>query len=97
MKVKIDEFSWNFLIYLVVLGKIHKINKDDPSLVKPPTGFNSVLASGTIAPDEKKDYKEYEFSMNFRLIFRSTKLSITDHPVMIPQGEIKNTGLSSSF
>ncbi|XP_076332637.1 protein mono-ADP-ribosyltransferase PARP3-like isoform X2 [Tachypleus tridentatus] len=39
----------------VVLGKEKIITLDNPSLVKPPTGFDSVLAHGCKEPDPKKD------------------------------------------
>ena len=32
------------------LGKSHEIAQDDPSLIKAPTGFDSVLAKGRKAP-----------------------------------------------
>ena len=34
----------------VALGKEHPIYRDDPSLVKPPNGFDSVVAQGVTEP-----------------------------------------------
>jgi len=34
----------------VALGKQHAIHNDDPSLRKPPKGFDSVLAQGHVEP-----------------------------------------------
>jgi len=72
------------LLNEVVLGNIHKINRDDSSLVKAPKGFESVLATGTQMPDPKAEYVD-------------KSLSDSKHPVTIPQGKIVNTGIASSF
>lgn len=34
----------------VILGKEHHISKDDPRLVKPPSGYDSVVARGQVEP-----------------------------------------------
>lgn len=39
----------------VALGKIHTISRDDPSLRQPPSGYNSILATGSIHPDPSKE------------------------------------------
>jgi len=72
------------LLNEVAIGKPNKITKDDPSLVKAPSGFDSVLAAGSIAPDESKEYID-------------KTISRSGHPVILPQGAIKNTGVKSSF
>uniref|UniRef100_A0A0B7A0B7 Poly [ADP-ribose] polymerase n=1 Tax=Arion vulgaris TaxID=1028688 RepID=A0A0B7A0B7_9EUPU len=67
----------------VALGKQHKITKDDPSLVKAPAGFDSVLACGQEEPDEKND----------------TVLKLDGKNVIVPQGKPKKIPqyASSSF
>jgi len=72
------------LLNEVALGKMHKIHQDDSSLMKAPKGFDSVLATGTIMPDATKEFSD-------------TTLSNSGHPVIFPQGTIKNTSLTSSF
>jgi len=72
------------LLNEVALGKINEITMDDSSLVKPPAGYDSVRACGTIQPDDKNDWKD-------------TKLSQSGHPVVWPLGKIGNTGAKSSF
>ena len=37
------------------LGKEHHIVRDDPSLSKPPAGFQSVVAKGWTEPDPSQD------------------------------------------
>jgi len=61
------------LLNEVVLGSIHHIQCDDPSLVRPPDGFDSVLAQGSVMPDPNMDYSDFS-------------LSSSNHPVAIPQG-----------
>lgn len=39
----------------VALGKQNEITRDDSSLVRPPPGFDSVLAKGMTEPDPKFD------------------------------------------
>lgn len=39
----------------VALGKEYTITKDDCSLKKPPAGYDSVVARGTVEPDPSKD------------------------------------------
>jgi poly [ADP-ribose] polymerase len=46
------------LLNEVALGKSHRINRDDPSLVKAPKGYNSVLATGTVMPNPANDFAE---------------------------------------
>lgn len=36
----------------VVLGKEHHITRDDPSLTKPPNGFDCVIARGHTEPGD---------------------------------------------
>lgn len=72
------------LLNEVVLGDIHTITKDDSSLRKAPGKSNSVLAQGRIQPDSKMDYEDLD-------------LSPSGHPVIIPQGDSKNTNVKSSF
>lgn len=38
----------------VALGKEYRITQDDPSLTKPPDGFDSVLACGATEPGESE-------------------------------------------
>jgi len=73
-----------FLLSEVALGKIHTINKDDPSLRKAPEGFESILATGRIMPHDAEDYVH-------------ESISDSGHHVIIPQGKIIKTGLKSSF
>lgn len=65
----------------VALGKEHHITKDDPSLTKPPNGFDCVIAKGTTEPDPKFD----------------TVLNIEGKKVTVPQGKPINTNISSYF
>ena len=53
------------------LGKQHSITSDDSSLVKPPKGFDSIIARGHKEPDPKKDL-EWKFD---------------GKKVVVPQGE----------
>lgn len=39
----------------VALGKQHIINQDDSTIIKPPKGYDSVLAKGRTEPDTKFD------------------------------------------
>ncbi|XP_013790315.1 poly [ADP-ribose] polymerase 3-like [Limulus polyphemus] len=55
----------------VALGKEKVITQDDPSLVKPPAGFDSVLAHGCKEPDPKKH----------------TYLELDGAKVIVPQGK----------
>lgn len=41
----------------VALGKEHHITQDDPSIRKPPSGYDSVVAMGRVEPDPKFDVK----------------------------------------
>jgi len=72
------------LLNEVALGQIHRIQRDDSSLRKPPKGFDSVLAEGTQMPNPKGDYLD-------------KKLSASGHPVIVPQMDKMNTGIPSSF
>lgn len=65
------------LLNEVVLGKQNRIYKDNSSLVKAPSGHDSVLACGQQHPDPKKEYLD-------------TTLSHSGHPVIIPQGGKSN-------
>lgn len=65
----------------VAIGKQNVILRDDSSLTKPPTGYDSVLAKGQQEPDAKFD----------------TTLSIQGREVVVPQAKPKSTGVSSSF
>lgn len=72
------------LLNEIVLGNIHKIYRDDPTIRKPPQNYDSVLACGHKQPDEKSDYID-------------KSLSPSGHPVIIPSGSIKKTNVNSSF
>jgi len=72
------------LLNEVALGKIHNIQRDDSSLVKPPNGFDSVLAQGTVGPSVKEEFVDKNLSKHKK-------------GVVIPQGKIVNTGIQSSF
>jgi len=65
------------------LGKQYKILRDDSSLVKPPPGFDSVLAVGRQEPDPKLD----------------KSITIDKHTVNISQGKAipQAESASSSF
>jgi len=67
----------------VALGKEHSINKDDSSLTKPPTGFDSIVARGWTEPDPSKD----------------TDITIHGKKVTVPQGKPVKQGQwsNSSF
>lgn len=66
----------------VALGKPKEIYKDDSSLKKAPTGYDSVLAKGKVEPDPSKDI-EMEFE---------------GKNVVIPQGKPKPVaGAESSY
>lgn len=65
----------------VVLGKEHHITKDDPSLTKPPSGFDCVIAKGLTEPDPKFD----------------EKIVIEGKTIIVPQGKPINTKISSYF
>jgi poly [ADP-ribose] polymerase len=54
------------------MGKEAKIFRDDSSLVKPPKGFDSVLAVGASEPDPSKD----------------ATMKIDGKNVVIPQGKV---------
>lgn len=53
------------------LGKEHHITRDDSSLKKPPSGFDSVIAKGRQEPDPSKD----------------TVLEFDGRKVVVPQGK----------
>jgi len=72
------------LLNEVTLGKMHRIQRDNPSLTKAPNGCNSVLAEGTVMPNPNDDIVD-------------KNLSSSGHPVIIPQGRDYNTGINSSF
>jgi len=55
----------------VVLGKEHHILYDDPSLVKAPNGFDSVIAKGWTEPDPSLD----------------VEITIEGKKVAVPQGK----------
>eukprot|EP00800_Vazella_pourtalesii_P007918 TRINITY_DN2107_c0_g1_i1.p1 TRINITY_DN2107_c0_g1~~TRINITY_DN2107_c0_g1_i1.p1 ORF type:complete len:597 (+),score=136.95 TRINITY_DN2107_c0_g1_i1:61-1851(+) len=55
----------------VALGNEHTITRDDSSLVKAPSGYDSVVARGTTEPDVKMD----------------TKIELDGHDVCVPQGK----------
>lgn len=63
----------------VAIGKQHVITRDDPSLRKPPSGYDSVLAHGHIEPDQK-----YDVIHNFE-----------GKDVIIPQGKPISTEVKS--
>jgi poly [ADP-ribose] polymerase len=50
----------------VALGKEHHITRDDPSLTKPPNGFDCVIAKGHTEPGEiiKRNFLK-TFGFNF--------------------------------
>ncbi|XP_013015016.1 protein mono-ADP-ribosyltransferase PARP3 isoform X2 [Cavia porcellus] len=54
----------------VALGKEHHITKDDPSLMCPPLGFDSVIAQGRREPDPSQDIE----------------LELDGQQVVVPQG-----------
>ncbi|KAF3856391.1 hypothetical protein F7725_017114 [Dissostichus mawsoni] len=70
----------------VALGKERTITKDDCSLKKAPTGFDSVVARGSLEPDPSKD----------------TFITLEGKKVAVPQGEpldqpqFKNSHFSNS-
>eukprot|EP01126_Amoeba_proteus_P018010 TRINITY_DN1894_c0_g2_i5.p1 TRINITY_DN1894_c0_g2~~TRINITY_DN1894_c0_g2_i5.p1 ORF type:complete len:400 (-),score=89.99 TRINITY_DN1894_c0_g2_i5:75-1274(-) len=55
----------------VALGKEFHIKQDDPSLVKAPSGYDSIVAKGWNEPDPKKD----------------KIINIAGNEVIVPQGE----------
>ncbi len=64
------------------LGKEHHITKDDPSLVAPPKGYDSIVAQGQTDPDPKKN----------------TQIEIDGHQVTVPQGKpIERPEYKSSY
>lgn len=65
----------------VALGKEHHITKDDPSLVRPPKGYDSVVAQGLTEPDTKEN----------------THLMIDGNKVIVPQGKPIKHATSSYF
>lgn len=65
----------------VALGKEHHITRDDPSLVRPPPGYDCVIAKGMTEPDPAKD----------------AILELDGKKVIVPQGQPINTKISSSF
>lgn len=65
----------------VVLGKEHHITKDDPSLTKPPSGFDCVIAKGLSEPDPKFD----------------KIIDIEGKKVTVPQGKPISINISSYF
>ncbi|XP_078678445.1 protein mono-ADP-ribosyltransferase PARP3-like [Branchiostoma floridae x Branchiostoma belcheri] len=67
----------------VALGKEKRITRDDSSLTKAPSGFDSVVAVGHREPDPKKN----------------TTMKLDGHTVVVPQGQPINQteGQSSSF
>ncbi|GBG30604.1 Poly ADP-ribose polymerase [Hondaea fermentalgiana] len=69
-----------FLVEAVV-GKSKEIQRDDPRLRKPPSGFHSVLAKGRKSPMGSGD----------------EVIKIEGRNVTIPAGPVKDTGVSSSF
>jgi hypothetical protein len=62
------------LLNEVAMGNINRIRQDDSSLVKPPKGYDSVLACGGTMPNAKDDFVD-------------TTLSRSGKPVVIPQGK----------
>ncbi|XP_007500582.1 protein mono-ADP-ribosyltransferase PARP3 [Monodelphis domestica] len=54
----------------VVLGQVHHITGDDPSLREPPSGYHSVIARGRTEPDPSQD----------------VELELEGHKVVVPQG-----------
>jgi len=79
-------YQGNMVLFLneVALGNIQRIQKDQPSLKKPESGFDSVLAEGTVMPDPKNDVMD-------------TTLSLSGQPVEVPQGPAINRKLTTSF
>lgn len=65
----------------VVLGKEHHITRDDPSFIKPPSGFDCVIAQGMTEPDPKFD----------------KAIDLDGKKVIVPQGKPISTNISSSF
>lgn len=68
------------------LGKEHHITVDDPSLTKPPSGFQSVVAKGHTEPDPSQD----------------ARVELDGKAVQVPQGkpvqvpEFKNSSFMQS-
>ena len=99
------------LLNEVALGNISRIQHDDSSLTHPPNGFDSVLAEGRTMPNPKDDHKEYlpfpplsflpssckPLLCVVLTLLHSYSLSESGHPVIIPQGEVYTTNVSSSF
>ena len=65
----------------VAIGKQHVITRDDPSFVKAPNGFDSVLAKGNTEPDPKFDIE----------------IDMDGKKVIVPQGKPINQNVNSSF
>jgi poly [ADP-ribose] polymerase 2/3/4 len=65
----------------VALGKEHHITRDDSSLIRPPKGYDSVVAQGNTEPDPKED----------------THLMIDGNKVVVPQGKPISNVNGSSF
>eukprot|EP00957_Ditylum_brightwellii_P081194 6177039-Ditylum_brightwellii.AAC.1 len=61
------------IMFLVeaALGKQHCIKQDNPSLIAPPAGYDSVLAQGRFAPPEEDD----------------VEIEIDDNKVKVPQAK----------
>lgn len=73
----------SIIMFLVeaALGNEHTILQDDWTLKKPPAGFDSVVARGTVEPDPFKD----------------ATMKIDGKDVKVPQSKEVKTGRSSSF
>ena len=57
------------------LGKEHHIVRDDPSLIKAPSGFQSVVAKGRSEPSSSQD----------------AQLQLDDHDVQVAQSKPEQT------
>ncbi|OQS05056.1 poly, ADP-ribose polymerase 3-like [Thraustotheca clavata] len=70
-------------VFLVeaALGKIHQITQDDSSLTQAPTGFDSVLAKGTVHP----------------AIAANKTIELDGNQVTVSSGKREESGVSSSF
>ncbi|CAK4652363.1 unnamed protein product [Aphanomyces euteiches] len=63
------------------LGKMNEIRRDDSSLTKPPKGFDSVLAKGTLHPNPEQDQL----------------ITLDNQQVRVNVGTPIQSGVSSSF
>ncbi|KAF0683846.1 Aste57867_24121 [Aphanomyces stellatus] len=63
------------------LGKMNEIHRDDSSLTKPPSGYDSVLAKGTVHPSPAMD----------------ETIELDGTPVQVNVGSPVQSGVSSSF